>query len=346
MRITLYIIASLTLIAIVGGFVYSTISPADYQTTIYGQSFNFPIAVWITIPMFILLVSSVLHMMYYGFKNHLKLKRWTKDTDTLKDALYWSILKEPKKKKYLKNDMKKCASILNISNIEVNGSAEGLDDKFVGVLDIVKDINLGKYIDLKEKKLKKILSNDNPLVVQNNINRLKVSPEYIEEILRSKEVHSDKVVSEAVSLFIKTASFSDALKYVKLLTIKDFYLMLDRVDSGEKMNFEKDILDKFVAAFKFECEDYMRLSLTTLNKFTPTDNIGLFNKYRKNTEKAENAYLCILFDYERIEYIEEFLEEQRDDEFKRYRALLALRNSNYHFKLEDFIDKQTVCNAH
>ena len=346
MRITLYIVASLTLIALIGGFVYSTITPADYQTEIYGQSFNFPIAVWIMIPMLILLISSVFHIMYYGFKNHLKLKRWIKDTDTLKDALYWSILKEPKKKKYLKNDMKKCASILNISNVEVNGSAEGLDDKFVGVLDIVKDINLGKYIDLKEKKLNKVLSNNNPLVIQNNINRLNTSPEYIEEVLRSKEEHSDKEVLEAVSLFIKTASFSEALKYVKLLTIEDFYILLDRVDAGEKITLEKEILDKFVEAFDFECEDYMRLSATTLNKFTPTDNIGLFNNYRKITEKAENAYLCILFDYERIEYIEEFLEEQRDDEFKRYRALLALRSSNYHFKLEDFIDKKTVCNAH
>lgn len=346
MRITLYIIASLALIVIVGAFVYTIISPANYETTIYGQSLNFPIAIWITVPMFILLLSSVFHMMYYGFKNHIRLKKWIKDTDTLKDALYWSILKEPKKKKYLKNDMKKCASILNMSNIEVNGSAEGLDDKFVGVLDIVKGINLGKYIDLKEKKLDKVLSKDNPLVIQNNINKLDIAPEYIEEVLRSKEGHSDKVLEKAISLFIKTASFSDALKYVKLLTIKDFYLMLERVDAGKKIDLEKDMLDKFVVEFKFECEDYMRLSLTTLNRFTPTDNIGLFNNYRKLTEKAENAYLCILFEYERIEYIEEFLEEQRDDEFKRYRVLLELRDSNYHFKLEDFIDKQTVCNAH
>jgi len=152
MRITLYTVAALTLIVIIGAFAHY-INPSNYATNLFGLPLDYPVAIWVVVPMIVLLIASVAHMMYYGLKNHLKLKRWVRDTETLKDALYWSILKEPKKHRYLKSEMKDGAAILDACHIDVDASAEGLDDRFVRALEIVRDINNGKYVEIKDKKI-------------------------------------------------------------------------------------------------------------------------------------------------------------------------------------------------
>ena len=343
MRITLYIVASLALMALLGAFAYS-ITTESFTKELFGITFNLPIYVWVSVPMGILFITSLLHIMYYGTKLHFKARRWKKDMETLKDALYWSILKEPSKHKYIKDEMKDGASILDMCTIETNSSAEGLDDRFVRALEIVKDINSGKFVEIKDKNIKKRLSSTNPLIIQNTINRVNSDNSFVEEVLRSKESYDKSVVDSALDKFFSKATLEEALKYITLLDMDNFYKILDRVDGGEKLGFDENMIDKFVTALDFECEDYMRLSLTTTKKLKPLVNIALFNKYRQNSSKAENAYLWILFDYEKVEDIKEFLEEQRDNEFIKYRLLLELRANNHHFKLEDFIDKKSVCN--
>ncbi|SHO81690.1 Probable membrane protein Cj0124c [hydrothermal vent metagenome] len=343
MRITLYIVASLILMGILGGLAYS-ISTDEYTKQFFGITLNLPIYIWVSIPMVIIFITSLLHMIYYGTKLYFKAKRWNKDVETLKDALYWSILKQPTKHKYIKDDMKNSASILDMCSIETNGSAEGLDNRFVRALEIVKGINSGNYIEIKDKNIKKRLSSNNPLIIQNSINRLNSDDEFAEEVLRSKESFDKSVVDSALERFFTNANLENILKYITLLDMDNFYKILDRVDNGEKLGFNEEAIDKFVNALDFECEDYMRLSITTMKKLKPQVNIALFNKYRQNDTKAENAYICMLFDYERVEDVKEFLEEQKDNEFMKYRVLIELRDNNHRFKLEDFIDKKSVCN--
>jgi len=342
MRITLYTVASLALIAFFGAFAYS-INSGSYSTEIFSIHLTFPIAVWIIIPMVVLLIASIGHMMYYGLKIHFKLKRWIKDIDTLKDALYWAILKEPKKHRYLKHEMKDGAIILDSCHIEVDGSAEGLDDRFVRALEIVKDINNGQYVEIKDKKIRNSLSDNNPLIIKNNINQLHTSSEFVERVLRAKESYDKQIVDVALNLYFSQSTFDDALKYISMLDMENFYSMLDRVDGGEKIGLDEEMIQKYVTHLDFECEDFMRLSQTTMKKFAPNVNIMMFDAFRKETTKAEDAYICMLFEYEKVDDVTDFLEEQRDDEFSKYRALLELKRQNFHFKLEDFIDKDRVC---
>lgn len=343
MRITLYTVASLALIAFFGAFAHY-INADKYSADLFGMHLTFPVALWIIIPMTVLLITSIAHMMYYGLRIHFKLKRWVKDTETLKDALYWSILKEPQKHRYIKHEMRDGASILDMCHIDVDGSAEGLDDRFVRALEIVKDINNGKYVEIKDKKIKNSLSANNPLVIQNNINRLHSSSEFVESVLRAKESYDKSIVDEALNLYFSNANFDDALKYISMLSKENFYAMLSRVDSGEKIGFTEENVLKYAQHLNFECEDYMRLSQTTMKKFAPNVNITLFDNFRKENSQAENAYLSMLFEYEKVEDINDFLDEQRDDEFTKYRALLELKRQNFHFKFEEFIDKDRVCN--
>ncbi|MEA2028717.1 MAG: hypothetical protein U9N49_07050, partial [Campylobacterota bacterium] len=257
--------------------------------------------------------------------------------------LYWSILKEPKKHRYLKSEMKDGAAILDACHIDVDASAEGLDDRFVRALEIVRDINNGKYVEIKDKKIRNSLSSKNPLVIQNDINRLHSSSEFVESVLRAKESYDKSIVDTALNLYFSQATFDDALKYISMLSRENFNGMLDRVDKGEKIGLNEEMVQGYVKQMSFECEDYMRLSQTTMKKFAPNINITMFDHFRKEDSQAEDAYICMLFEYEKIEDANDFLEEQRDDEFTKYRALLELKRQNFHFKLEDFIDKDRVC---
>ncbi|MBN2826259.1 MAG: hypothetical protein JXQ76_13090 [Campylobacterales bacterium] len=342
MRITLYTVAALTLIVFIGALAHY-INPGSYGANLFGMHLDFPVAIWIVIPMMILLAASVTHMMYYGLKNHFKLRRWVKDTDTLKDALYWSILKEPHKHKYLKGEMKDGAKLLDGCHIEVNCSAEGLDKRFVGAMEMVKDIKNGNYVEIKDRKIKNSLSKNNPLIIQNEINRLQTSDEFVESVLRSRESYDKSIVDKALDIYFSKANFDNALKYISMLSMENFYKMLDRVDEGEKLGFNEEMIHKYVKHIEFECEDYMRLARTTMKKFAPNVNITLFDTLRKADEQAEHAYIYILFEYERMEDAQEFLEEQREEEFIKYRAMLELKRHNFPFKLEDFIDSDRAC---
>ena len=75
MRLGLYILASIVLMAMVGVFIY-TINPNDYSNNFFGVYISMPVAVWVMLPMFLLMLASLVHMMFYGAKNFFKFKRW------------------------------------------------------------------------------------------------------------------------------------------------------------------------------------------------------------------------------------------------------------------------------
>jgi len=92
MRIGLYTFASLALIGLVAAFAY-TINPGNFVYEIAGINLNFPIALWVVIPMLILLIMTIFHMIYHGTKSYFARRKWIRDANELQDALYWSLLK-------------------------------------------------------------------------------------------------------------------------------------------------------------------------------------------------------------------------------------------------------------
>ncbi|HHD81175.1 MAG TPA: hypothetical protein ENK99_06270, partial [Campylobacterales bacterium] len=214
MRLGLYILASIILMVAVGIFVY-TINPSDFSYNLMGIQILLPIAVWITIPMFILMVASLVHMMFYGTKNFFKFRKWESDSDSLNNALYWSILNEPKPQRFNLPKLKETANILQVSNIKVKGTVDGVSEKLQSALNIINEIDKGECIDFKDKKLAHILSKNNPLVIKNQINCLKKDENFIEEVLQSKDKYSDTIFEKALKQFAKTTTFTKAIKYSK-----------------------------------------------------------------------------------------------------------------------------------
>ena len=346
MRLGLYIIAAIILMAIVGTFVY-TINPNDYTINQFGLTLKLPIAAWVTLPMLALMFASAIHMMFYGTKNFFKFKKWEKDTASLDDALYWSLLNEPKAHKFNLPILKQTASLLSVSSVKVDGAVDDISDKLRGALTLVTEINRGEYVDLKANKLDRVLSKENPLVIKNLMNRLNKEDTFAEEVLLAKESYSDELFNEALKNFSLKTTFPKAQKYAKIYTKESFFILLTRVQKEDDLALTKDILDAFIVALepKLTCSDYLSIATLMMNELSPDENLKLWREYEKKYDDAQIAYLYLLFDYEMIEKAGEYLEEQDKDDFIRFRALYDLKTEHKKYKITDMMNVRHICKA-
>jgi len=342
MRLGLYIFAALTLTAIVGAFTY-TMNPNNYIVEVMGINFNFPVAVWVTLPMLLLLVFTAIHMIFYSLKGYFKLKKWHRDAETLDDAMYWSMIKEPKEQKYAIADMAAPASLLSKSHIEVLDNIEGLSPRLLKAFHLITKIKNGEYVDLKENKMSKVFSEGNPLLVQNRLNHLASNEKFVEDVMKSSASFSDPVRQKALELFAQKETFFKARKYAKTFDVKNFFVMLNRASNAAEVELTSEILNDFVAALKLSCNDYIKIADITKRLFSPDENLVLFKKYQNENPKAQYAYLYLLFEYELLDEAGAYLEEHDVREFIRARAFYALKKANKNFKIEDLIDIDTVC---
>jgi hypothetical protein len=342
MRLGLYVFAALTLAAIIGALTY-TINPNNYVVEVMGINFNFPIAVWVVLPMFVLLIFTIFHMIFYSLKSYFKLKKWQRDAATLDDALYWSLVNEPKEQKYAMNEFKNSAVLLGKSSLNLLDSVEGLNPRLSKVVNIITKIKNGEYVDLKENKMAKVFNEGNPHLIQNRLNRLEADSEFVEEVMKSSSKFSTLVREQALEIFARKETFYKARKYAKIFDAKNFHIMLERVNGEEDMGLTSEILNDFISALKLSCTDFVKIANITKKHFAPDQNLALFKGYQQENPKAQNAYLYLLFEYELLDEANAYLEEQEENEFIKFRALYELKQEHKKFKLEDLIDTDTIC---
>ena len=87
----------------------------------------------------------------------------------------------------------------------------------------------------------------------------------------------------------------------------------------------------------------MSIAEVTKKYLRPDENLSLFHNYQKENEKAQNAYLYLLFEYELLEQVQVFLDDEEEDDFVKFRVLLQLRKENSKYNLEDIINIHTIC---
>jgi hypothetical protein len=342
MRVGLYIFVSLLLIGIVAGLAYM-INPNFYLLEVMGIHFNFPIALWFILPMALLFVVTLLHMFFYGLKNYFLLKKWKKDAATLEDALYWSLVNEPKEQKYTMDEFRTSAAILSKASIELSDIVEGLSPRLSRVVNIIRKIKSGEYVDLKELKMNKIFNPGNPILIQNRLNCLESDDKFVEGVMRATSDYSEAVQQEALEIFARKADFIKARKYVKVFDVRNFLVLLKRISHDDKLGLTTEILNEFVDTLDLKCEDFITIATITKKYFKPDENLLLFREYQKKNERAQNAYLYLLFEYELLEQVAKYLEEQDENDFIKFRALYTLKQEQSRFKLEDIIDIQSIC---
>ncbi len=343
MRLALYIFATFALMAIIAAFAY-TVNPDHYTIELMGINFNFPVAVWIVLPMLLLLIFTLVHMFFYGLKNYFILKKWQKDANTLEDALYWSLVNEPKEQKYGIDAVGSSASLLGKASLNISDNMEGLTPRLTRVVNIIQKIKNGDYVDFKEEKMTKVFNVGNPILTQNRLNRLESDDKFIEDVLKSTSEYSKVVQAEALNTFARKENFVKAHKYAKVFDIKSFFTMLERVTAEDNLELTPEILTDFVKALDLSCQDFIKIVSVTKKYFNPEENLTLFRGYQLENPKAQNAYLYLLFEYELLEQVAIYLNEQEENEFIKFRAFYQLKQENTKYKLEEIIDIDSVCN--
>ncbi len=342
MRLGLYTFASLAFIGLVTGFVY-TLAPGNYVLEALGMNLNLPVALWVAIPPLFLLLLTLLHLLYHGTRSYFVRRKWQRDADTLQDAIYWSLIQEPKPHRYATPRMREGASLLSYASLELRDLPEGLSNKLAKTVEWVKQIQSGEVVDLTAKKIEHHLSKENPLLVHNQLNRLKKDPDYADQVLKAHNEYAAVCVETAMQQAVHRETFFKLKKYASRLSFADVTVLLDRADAGEDVGLTQENLDAFLEDLELDCSDYLRLVRSAIKAFAPDENLTWFKARASQHHRAEAAYLFLLFRYEMIDKAEEVLEEYEEDECIAFRAFLALKKNTYNYKVRDFITADNAC---
>jgi hypothetical protein len=344
MRLGTYIVSGLIFLLAILGVVYMLV-PTSYELMLFDTPIKLPVAIWVLIPAVLLFIVSILHIAFYGTKAFMRNRKWLKDSHELREAIYWSILKEPKKHIYSTEEMGAIAPVLNSSYVEIKDAIHISNEKLMKTIELVRKIYGGEYINLRERGLDVYLSKDNEISVKNNLNRLNIEPSFAKVVLQKREAYSQTLVDKSLEIAIESWEFDELSRYSSLINKRGFYKILDLIDSGKKGNFSVDNLRKFIDYSSFECRDFMRIAKSIVKKFSPDKNLSFVREMVKNSQKAESAYLYILFEYEMRDNIKRFFEEHDESEFKLFRAYELLKESGQIIKIDRLINYKTVCNG-
>lgn len=342
MKIGLYLFASLSMMIIVGILTY-LVNPNHFSVSFLGLNITLSVAIWVMLPIAILIFFSVLHMLYYGTKNFFQLRKWRKDMDTLQENLYWSILQEPKESTYALPEMQESANILSHAKLSLDGEVATNNTKLDEAIKIAQEIHKGSYVDLKNKKIKKSLDNNNPLMIQNQLNKLEEDSKFITTVLQDKGSYNQAVSTKALEILVQKSNFVEAQKYISELNMNHFNTMLARVSQGEDLGLTPEVAKQYIEAMHFDCQDFVRVAVCISKEWTPDAALAFFGTLQQQNERAESAYLYLLFAYEMMSEIRDFFEANPENEFKKFKMFYALKQTQSGHKIEDLIDTNTLC---
>ena len=235
--------------------------------------------------------------------------------------------------------------LLGKSSLSVTDNVEGLSPRVSRVVNLIQKIKNGEYVDFKEEKMAKVFNAGNPILIQNRLNRLENDEKFIEDVMNSTSEYSPAVQAEALRAFAGKVDFVKARKYAKVFDTESFFVILNRVTAEDMLELTPEILTEFVEALEIGCQDFIKIAAVTKKYFNPEENLTLFRTYQLKNPKAQNAFLYLLFEYELLEQVALYLQEQEESEFIKFRAWYTLKQEhNNPYRLKDIIDIDSICN--
>lgn len=328
-----YIAFSLLLIIAVYIFVFS-IQTGNFTVSILDYSLALPIAVWVVLPLVVLFLVTILHIVFYGFKNYLQASAIKKDEENIIEFFKDLLLGNNSNKKFKQKALKELADILvqmKLSPKVENFESSNNDIKII-VNNMIK-INSGEYVSDKSFKF-----NKNGQVAQKNIlNKVNEDVDYAIDVLKKSKDFSDKIVKAAFFNVVKNKSMTTIKKLLDGLKLdKEMVLELMKKDSdNSEFALEHDAIIKYTKDVEFDREDYLTFAKLYKKSIQPDELIKMFETISNDNELAMDAYLVVLFEYEMIDKVRETLNGYKKEEYQSFRALLDLKDSGKYYTLEN-----------
>ena len=329
-----YIAFSLILIVAVYVFTFS-IQTNEYTVSVLDYSLKLPIAVWVIIPISLLFILTVLHIVFYGLKNYMQTNSMKKDEENIVEYFKDLALENNSNKKFKQASLKEMSEILSqLKFTPKNDKFTSKNSEIETIFNNIIKINNGEYVADKSTKFNKAGS----LYQKNLLNRVKVDVDYAIDVVKKRENFSEDVVKAAFINIVENKSMTTIKKILEGLKLdKEMFEVLIEKDSKQtEFSLEQETIIKYAKEIDFDKSDYINLANLYKKTMKPDELIKMFDTISNENEQALEAYLVVLFEYEMIDTAREVLSGYADNEYKKYRALLDLKDSGKNFSLDTF----------
>ncbi|MDR0407893.1 MAG: hypothetical protein LBH45_03075 [Campylobacteraceae bacterium] len=327
MGIKQYIVFSVFLLAIVGIYVYSIIpnENAYYTLTFFRYSWELPIAVWFIIPIFVLFIASVIHMLFYSVKNFLTKRLTKKDYETLVLHIKHTLLGEEKDFEYRTEPFKILAAAIKKMKYNPKSADENTGEKELDeVFKILEKIKNGEYVDLKKFRLR----SDNEILNQNRLNFPQDDKKSIDEILKHCSSLDNEVCEKAFYAFLKRASYSDIKNYNFNLTGDMLLILFERfADKSNDFTLSNAEIKELLEKTSMNSGEFLNTAKVLKTVIEPDTLLKLYDNVQSKNQHAAFSYLYILFELRLIDKVRDFLDNNEEGEFEKFRILLFLRDN-------------------
>ena len=334
MGIKRYILVSLIYMLAVGLYVYS-FSGESYSLELFGLSMTLPIAFWIVIPVFFLVIASIGHLVFYNFKDFLYKRALKKDIELFHDAAKNKILGEDIVVNYKTDGFKFAGKMLQSMRFDPSIPSTFIEEDIANASAIATSIANGKYEELKKFKLAKT----NPVVIQNSINRLETEPRFALEVLKGCKELDSELCAKAYDALLGFASFNEIRRYDFPYDKHTFNRLMKRYLNADD-SFDMDIkaIEEILDKCNADRLDYLDLARDIKIKLSPDALIALFEKlYNSKGTVAADAYLYVLYDLQMMDKIRELLIHSDPDEFTKFKTIMFLRDNGKTLDIDKFL---------
>jgi len=321
-----YILGSLVLAIIIFGYTFS-IEAGDYRVQILDFTLILPIAIWVILPMVILLLLTILHILFYGLKNYFTLKSIKKDSNALMTLINKRLLNQTANVSFQNNDFKEIGSVIKQLNLDVTNSNFSSSNA-----DITKsveqrfNIKSGKYISSKDLKLE----TTNPLMMENIKNRIELDDTFALDVVKNPSKNTQEIVKFAFLKVIKTKSITTIKKTIDELTFdKEMIQSLLLKDSQQNPEFAmtNDIILKLLKKVDFTNTELIEIAKNYKKSMNPEQIIKLYEDLIVDKEEYTTAYLYVLAEYEMIDQMRDILMNSGTNDYIPFKAIVDLKDA-------------------
>lgn len=329
-----YIFFSIVFIAIVGGYVFLSVQ-GNHTINIEMLQLNvtLPIAVWVILPAVILVVATVLHILFYGFRNYLQTRAVEKDEENLIEVIKDNLLENNSNKNFKVKEIKEIATILSQMQLVCKADSFDSDNKEINkIVNAIKEIKDGKYVYDKSIRFNK----SGQTAVINLHNRLKEDVDFCLDVIKKSDSYSAEVVKTAFLKVVEEKSMTTIKKVLEGITLDKemLWALINKDSQNSDFALDTQTLIKYIKEVDFSKEDYIHLVAAYKKSISPDELIKMFETLSNDVEAAVDAYFYVLMEFEMIDKVRELLNAYGAHEFTAYRALIDLKDNGRNYTID------------
>ena len=320
MQTKTYILYAIIYTALMWMIVFS-VHNGDFTLHILKQEITFSVATWVSMPIGIFALLSVLHMIYHGMRSFFDARALKSDTN-----LYASLAKEgflglESNKEFKTKLFDDAAEVTRSLNPWLKANdARFSDEDLALAYDAFKKVKNGEIAELRRFRLLK----NNPLYIQNEKNKIANDHKYAINVLNDSKDLDEGLQKVAIKALIQSGTYEQINKFVNEFSFDDIKTLTTR-HADKDLALKGDELFNILNKKELSSDEYLALAKILKKKIAPDSLIMIFRELKGNHQAAMESYLYILYDLQMIDDLRSALLASEVDEYPRIEALLFLR---------------------